>query len=334
MNKPRVIILYGSDKLAIQLHIDNLVEKMDDKSNASMNITRLDGKSLDFNELNTSVNTMSFLSDGRLVILSNTYNAFSSDKEKLLTLIESMPASTTLVLVESLDDLSPDSRRINGWMEKLGAAISSSAEVEQKKYSSPNDKSMTGWIINESRRQSELLKKQTQITQDAAGILAEMTGTDTRIASQEIGKLLEYVNYERGISEEDVLKVSAVSDQARVFDLVDAMGKGQGKQAQILLSRLIENQDPRYLWSMIIRQFRLILQAREVLDAGGGRMGIEKELGVHSYVAGKLNEQASQFKLPALERIYQHLLELEDDVRLFKMDLPLAMEILIAELSN
>jgi DNA polymerase III subunit delta len=334
MTKPSVHILFGSDDLEIQRYIDDLIEKADDKANASMNITQLDGISLDFNELNTAVNTMSFLSDGRLVILTNTFKAFSSDKKKLLKLIESMPASTILVLVENLDEFSRDNNKINSWMKKLGPSTTSNVDIDKREFSSPSNHSMIGWIVNESRKQSEMLNRKVQVTPDAAKILTEMTGTDTRIALQEIGKLMEYVNYERDITKEDVLKVSSVNDQAKVFDLVDAMGIGNGKQAQILLSKLIENQEPRYLWSMIIRQFRLLLQAREVLDAGNGKMGIEKGLRVHSYVAGKIYEQALKIKLFDLEQIYHRLLELEDEVRMFKMDYPLAMEILIAELST
>ena len=75
MSNPTVHILFGSDDLAIQRHVQDLIEKMDDQSNASMNITRLDGNHLDFNVLNTAVNALSFLSDGRLVILSNTFQA-------------------------------------------------------------------------------------------------------------------------------------------------------------------------------------------------------------------------------------------------------------------
>ena len=115
---------------------------------------------------------------------------------------------------------------------------------------------------------------------------------------------------------------------------MDALGSGDGKQAQISLMTLLQKQDPRSIWPMIIRQFRLLLQAREVMNNGGNPAAITKELRVHSFVAEKLFNQGKQFDLPALERIYHRLLELEDEIWNFKLDYPLAMEILIAELSD
>jgi DNA polymerase-3 subunit delta len=343
MSIPTVHILFGSDDLAIQLHVQDLIEKMDDQSNASMNITRLDGTLLDFNELNTAVNALSFLSDGRLVILSNTFKAFTAEKKKaadekkkrILDLIASMPATTTLVLLEILDASSPESKRINNWMSRLRSSISQKVNIVLNEFNFPNQKSMAGWIVRETRRQSELHNKQIRIDPEAARLLADLAGTDTRITSQEIGKLLEYVNYERDIVDADVLKVCSVDGQANIFDLVDAMSYGDGKQAQICLDRLVQDHDPRLsLWPMIVRQFRLLLQAREVMDSGGNQATITQELHVHPFVAGKLLKQGKQFDIPALERIYHRLLELENEIRTFKMDYALAMEILIAELAR
>ena len=342
MSKPTVHILFGSDDLAIQRHVQDLIEKMDDQSNASMNITRLDGNHLDFNELNTAVNALSFLSDGRLVTLSNTFKAFTAEKKKaadkkkkkMLDLIETMPATTTLVLLEIIDASSPESKRINNWMSKLRSIISQKVNIFLNEFNFPNQYSMTGWIVKETERQAEHQNKQIRIDPKAARLLAEMAGTNTRITSQEIGKLLEYVNYERDIVDADVLKVCSVDGQANIFELVDALGKGNGKQAQISLTGLLQDQDIRSIWMMIIRQFRLMLQAREVMDSGGNQAAIVQELHVHPFVAGKLLELGKLFNLPDLERIYHRLVELEDEVRLFKMDFPLAMEILIAELSH
>ena len=343
MSKPTVHILYGSNDLEIQRYVDELIVKADDKANASMNITRLDGASLDFNELNTAVNTLSFLSDGRLVILSNTFKAFTGEnkkigdekKKKMLDLIASMPASTTLVLIEILEPSGPESRKIGLWMKKLRSLLPPSVNVITNDYSFPNQYSVVGWIVKESHDQAAAHNKQIQIDMDAAKLLAELAETDTRIISQEVSKLLEYVDYERNITKEDVLNVSSFNGEANIFDMVDALSSGDGKQAQLSLDRLLQNEDPRLaIWPMIIRQFRLLLQAREVLDAGGGLAGIEKELGVHPYVAEKLYKQALHLKLPNLEQIYQRLLELEDDVKMFKIDYPFAMDILIAELAK
>ena len=203
MTKPTVHILFGSDDLAIQRHVQDLVDSMDDQSNALMNITRLDGSTLDFNELNTAVNALSFLSDGRLVILSNTFKAFSAEKKaiadqkkkKILDLIATMPATTTLVLYEIIDPSDQKSRRINNWMSKLKSIVSQNVNVSVFECNLPKQWSMPGWIVKETQRQVGQQNKDIRIDPEAAKLLAGLAGTDTRIVSQEIGKLLEFVNY-------------------------------------------------------------------------------------------------------------------------------------------
>jgi len=71
-----------------------------------------------------------------------------------------------------------------------------------------------------------------------------MVGEDTRIAAQEITKLLTYVNFERPIRLLDVEKVSLVSAQGSVFELVDALGMGDGKKAQHVLHQYWKMKKP------------------------------------------------------------------------------------------
>ena len=62
-----------------------------------------------------------------------------------------------------------------------------------------------------------------------------MVGEDTRIAAQELTKLLTYVDFERPIRLLDVEKVSLVSAQASVFELVDALVSEPALRAYHLL---------------------------------------------------------------------------------------------------
>jgi len=47
---------------------------------------------------------------------------------------------------------------------------------------------------------------------------------------------------------------------------------------QHLLHRLLENDDAFSFWGMVIRQFRLLLLAREVLDSHGGKEEVARDI--------------------------------------------------------
>jgi DNA polymerase-3 subunit delta len=191
----------------------------------------------------------------------------------------------------------------------------------------PRQWEMAGWILNETKNQGG------EIESPAAAKLVEMVGVNTRQAGQEIAKLLAYVNWERQVKVQDVEAVSIVTAQESVFDFVDALANGNGKSAQYLLHRLLESEDAFSLWGMVVRQFRLLLLAREVLDSRGGKDEVAQALGVHPFVAEKTTGQARGFTLPVLERIYHKLLEIDEGAKTGQVALELALDTLVVELT-
>jgi DNA polymerase-3 subunit delta len=318
-----IILLHGTDEFAIACHLNELRAAMGDSSTAEMNIAQFDGHAgLDFEALNTAVNAIPFLAARRLVILAHPVAAFSSPalRKKFNTLLANLPPTTTLALAE-YDFLKDDH-----WLMKW--ARSSMGKAKILVCMMPRRWEMTGWIQQETNKQGGKIEGQ------ASGRLVEMVGEDTRIAAQEITKLLTYVNYARPVSLADVEQVSIVSAQGSVFDLVDALGTGNGQKAQKMLHQLLESEDPFLLWGMVIRQFRLLLLAREVIESGGSQKEVEKALGIHSYVAQKVYDQARRFTMSALESIYHKLLKIDEGAKTGQVPLDLALDMLVVELAG
>jgi DNA polymerase-3 subunit delta len=318
-----IILLHGTDEFAIASHLNELRAAMGDSSTAEMNIAQFDGHAgLDFEALNTAVNAIPFLAARRLVILAHPVAAFSSPalRKKFNMLLANLPPTTTLALAE-YDFLKDDH-----WLMKW--ARSSMGKAKILVCMMPRRWEMTGWIQRETNKQGG------KIEGEAAARLAEMVGEDTRIAAQEITKLLTYVNYARPVSVQDVEQVSIVSAQGSVFDLVDALGTGNGQKAQKMLHQLLESEDPFSLWGMVIRQFRLLLLAREVIESGGSQKEVEKALGIHSYVAQKVYDQARRFTMSALESIYHKLLKIDEGAKTGRVPLDLALDMLVVELAG
>ncbi|MGA7193470.1 MAG: DNA polymerase III subunit delta [Anaerolineales bacterium] len=319
---PNIIFLYGNDEFAITRRLAEFGSIFTDSTSADMNTARLDARTMTEDELNNAVNSMPFLASQRLVLLANPsarYNKADSRK-KFLEFIEKIPDSTRLVMYESVEPRDAEKHWLNKWAEKSKLA-------QTQAFLLPRLKDMSGWILNETKNQNG------QIEKAAADKLVEMVGADTRQAAQEISKLLAYVNWARPIKVTDVEAVSIVTAEPDIFAMVDALASGNGKSAQKLLHRLLENEDAFSVWGMVVRQFRLLLQAREVLDARGGVNEITSALGVHPYVAGKVMDQAKRFSLSSLEKIYHELLEIDEAAKRSQVPLDLAMETLVVELT-
>ena len=311
-----ILLLHGNDAVAIRERLQALQARLD-PSSVDMNLSRLDGRGLSLDDLNTAVNAMPFLSPLRLVILTNPG---AVPREKLTDLLDKAPETTLLAMVAE------EALKAGHWLVKWTAQAGPRAEV--RLYAMPRLWELPAWIVKEA------IKQGGQIEQSAAARLAEMVGEDTRIAAQEITKLLTYANYARAVTLEDVGRVSAASAGGNIFALVDALGNKNGKAAQQVLHHLLEEGDPFDLWFMVIRQFRLLLLAREIIDRRGRVADIQKALGLHDFVAKKVSGQAQNFTLPALEAIYRQLLDIDEGIKTGQLTIELALDLLVVELSR
>ncbi len=321
---PNVTFLFGNDEFAISRRLKEFEADFPDPTSADMNTARLEARTMTENDLNTAVNAMPFLASRRLVLLANPSAKYSKpdERKKFEAFVEKVPETAHVVIYELIEPREVDRHWLVKWSGK------NSKLVRMQAFMLPRPWEMTGWIVNETRSQGG------EIEPPAAAKLAEMVGVDTRQAGQEISKLLAYVNWERQVGVRDVEAVSIVTAQESVFDFVDALANGDGKSAQHLLHRLLENEDPFSLWGMVVRQFRLLLLAREVLDSRGGKEEVAQALGVHPFVAEKTTGQARAFTLPVLERIYHKLLEIDEGVKTSQLTLELALDMLVVELTR
>jgi DNA polymerase III subunit delta len=116
--------------------------------------------------------------------------------------------------------------------------------------------------------------------------------------------------------------------------MVDALGKRDGATASRLLHRLLEQDEPLKLFALIIRQFRLLILAREHLNNGGTAGQLAQAIGVPPFVAEKIAGQVRAFSLEQLEQIYHFLLDTDLGIKTGKVDDILALDLLIAGISS
>ena len=321
---PNFYFLFGNDEFAITRKLKEFESDFTDPTSADMNTTRLEARSMSEDDLNNAVNAMPFLAKRRLVLLQNPSTKYNNPnaRKKFLEFLEKAPETTRLVMFEYVEPKEAEKHWLVKWAEKNNKLM------QAKAFMLPRLKDMAGWMINETKNQGGKLDPR------AAEMLKDMVGVDTRQAGMEIAKLLAYVNWERPVMAQDVEAVCIVTSQQSVFDFVDALANGNGKSAQHLLHRLLESEDEFALWGMVIRQFRLLIQAREILDGRGNQNDVARALGVHPFVAEKTTQQAARFSIESLEYVYRKLLAIDEGVKTSQITLDLALDTLVVELTR
>jgi DNA polymerase-3 subunit delta len=343
-NPPVVYILHGDDDQAIDAFLSQLSAKLGDPATAGMNTTRLESKGVSLAELRADCLTAPFLARRRLVLMDGFLSGLTSRKGKsgekefdgtdspvgaseqrkealkdFLALLPEIPPSTALVLTEK-HPLAPN-HPVLKWAEKHPALVYVRAFVP------PKGSALPGWILRRAKAEGG------EFTPAAAEMLAAIVGDDLRLLAQEIVKLLTHAGFSRPVVPEDIPALTPESVAINIFDMVDSIGARDGARAMRLLRKTMEQGNVGMVFAMIVRQFRLLLLAREALDGGTPAAHLAASLEVHPFVAQKLVRQARNFSLPALEDLYRRLRDIDEDVKNGRIELEAAMESFVSQIS-
>jgi DNA polymerase-3 subunit delta len=328
MSTPKTFyVLHGTDEYSLKNEIRAIRAKMGDPTIADLNTTTVEGKNASAVEIIAAASSFPFMGDKRLVLVEGMLtwygrkSAGKTGKQELELLVAALPTlpETARVVFTEYEPL-----------EETHAILkiaTSDPHGYVKRFNPPAD--TTPWI---TKRVGEY---GGQIEPSAAAALAAVMGSDLRAIESECYKLLTYVGMERPIRESDVTLLTSYVPEVNVFEIVDAIAKRDAVQSLKLIHHVLENtkQEPLSLLGMINRQFRLLLQTREVLDAGANPRQLPELQRVPQSKKEFLIRQAQTFTLEQLELIYHRLVEYDFDIKQGNIKDDLALDLLVAGLT-
>lgn len=329
---PVIYIFDGDDEYAINESIDKIRTKLGDASIAEMNTTRLDGRLCTMTQIEDATATVPFLATRRLVVLTKPTARLvdKQQQENFINFLNKEKPTTKLILVDYEFLTSERDRRDSklNWLEKWATSPEQSKRVYIRHHPQPGGAVMAKWIQNHATSLGG------QFTPQGATALANQIGEDTRLTTQEIQKLLTYVNFARPVDADDVEHLTPLAARIGDFDLVNALRERNGRKAQALLHRSLQEEDPRQIFYKIIDQVRTLIIAREILEEHGTVNDFPKSLKIRYYPSRLALESAPSFSIKFLELIFHRLLELDEAIKTGQIDTELALELLVIELTT
>ncbi len=330
--KPTIYLLQAEDEFSAAQFIDSMEKRIGDEGMAALNIQRLDGKNIHLETLRESVLAIPFLVARRLVIVENPLALANSegDQKKLIALLEQVPPSTALVLLQKglLTDPKDYEKGKRHWLERW--AESQPQRVFVRQFRLRRGAEMTQWILDRARQLGG------EFSRPAAERLSEIVAEDSRLAEMEIEKLLNYVNFERAVEIADVEQLCPYLETVENFALANALRQGDGRKALKVLRQMLNDQDAVMIFFSVVHQFRQILLAKLALEEGQTPAEAVQTLSrfrISPYPARLAIEQAQKFPLAGLRHLYQRLMEIDVAIKRGESDADVALESLVAGLT-
>ncbi|MCL4387261.1 MAG: DNA polymerase III subunit delta [Patescibacteria group bacterium] len=305
-----IIFIYGEDTYRAKERLNILKENYCQKY-SDVNLSIFD-EDLDVEKIKSEVLAAPFLAEKRMVVVKNVFKLKKEVLQNFQEFIEKVPEETILIIFE---EGVPDKRESlfkRLVKEKLVQEFSLLLGIELK-----------NWI------KKEIARKEGEADSASINLLADFVGNDLWQMNQEIEKLL---SFNKKITANDIKTLVEAKINASIFDLVDALGLRNKRNAFKKIEDLLEaGENELYILTMIIRQIRNILLVKDLSSQGKSKDEIARIIPLHPFAVKKCLEQSHNFEFKDLKRVYQKLVDTDFAIKSGILEPDLALDLLIQE---
>ena len=270
-------LLYGDEEYEREAFAASVIEALVPAQARDFNLDVLRAERLEVLDFFQVYETYPMMAESRLIVLREA-EALTADQCRGLEHVFAVPVETSrLLVVGQKVDMR---RKFFRELSRQGRAL---------EFRPPYDNQVPQWIQRHAKRQ------EVQIEPAAIQLLSQYVGAKPRELVSEIEKLVSFAGVDQPITTSAVEQVAGITRGASVFDLADALGKGQGELAQKLLQKFLsQGEEPTRAVAMVTRHFQLLLKAKGLMDKSLPRDKIAAELGVAPFFLPGYLEQAQR----------------------------------------
>jgi len=330
-----IIFFYGGDTFRSRKKLNDIKDKFKREIDSGLtSFATIDGKTANLKDLNDKLGTRSLLAKRRLIVVEDIFSAKTpSVLEEVLDYLKKIKEDkddNILVFRES-------SLRTKKFGEKkLVCTIDASgketplAKNKQKLFdflaSQPYTqefKPLLGLEL-ESWVKKNFESRGFSISAAAVQVFLSIAGNNLWQLSNDIAKLTSYKAEARKllpngqeeknkvISPDDIKEIVRGEIDENIFALTDAISsKNKSLAIKLLDEQYRAGLTDSYLLTMIIRQFKILIQIRQALDQRFTSRKMATSLKLHQFIIQKGINQVRNFSLARLKNIFSRLVEID-----------------------
>ena len=303
-------LIYGSEELLLQRAVKRLRDRLAAVADVDFNLETFSGESATADDIVNAANTLPFLSERRLVIVSDVDRLDAAAIESLTTYAKDPAPSTCLVLV---------ARKI-AKNSKLYRAVVAGGVVYE--YAAPKRSEYSGEVVRLLRDRGKRIEPR------AAQALVDLVGRDLLRLDTEADKLTAYAGESGEVTLADVRAVGSAGPSATIFELADAVGSRDTAAALGLLRGILADGEPgAVIHAMLSRHLRALVGARALLDRGVTMPeAMAPQMGMAPWQARNAARQAAGFSAGELAASMRGLAEVEEKMKTSPVEAGLVLE--------
>lgn len=321
-----ILFLYGPDTFRSRRQLKKIIEKFKaDRDPQGFNVVQVDAERVEPSAILGEILTMPFLAEKRMVVIENLL--VSKHEELRGDILEriknnSISESTVLVFWEATDTFKTKSAK--ALCDRL------STEKFAQKFEEFKGAQLFSWADGEIKEQGGLIHRQ------ALQYLIDATGGDMWRLQHLAHQLCAYKGGEE-ICIADINDFIDARADDNIFNLVDAIVAKQPKEVFAMMrAQYNKGEDAGYIFAMIVRQFRILLQLRDVFEREDNPTSdaLATRLALHPFVVKKSLPLVKRYTMDELERIYKDLLELDINTKTGRGSQSVLLDVFVGKVTS
>ena len=276
-----IYLIEGEDAFLRESSLRILKEAFLQEPDFNLSNLSVDDVKQDPEVLFTAVQSYPFMGDYRFVVLREYYPTAQELKSKILKSVFNEPIDTTVLVILN------EQPCLN--LKKLETAT----VVDCSRLS---DEMITRWVRAEAKKSEVIVDK------EAISLLIDYSNGDMTKISGEVNKLVSYVGNGGQIGEIDVETVCSKDTDYNVFELTDAIGKGNTEKVLSMLKDMLSKNSNKYqVFASVYYHLRKLLH---VSISSLNESELAESLNIKNPKAiFVLKNQAKNFKVKRLKEI-------------------------------
>lgn len=318
-------LCYGTEKYQMQQFIALLQEQVVDPDQRDFALAHFDLTETPVEVVIEEAETPPFLAERKLIIAKDSALFIAGrDGSKIEHKVETLldysknPAEYSVIVFVVNSEKLDERKKVVKALKSAGIALSflpvSGAELVQ-------------WVVR------EVESRGNRIGTDAAEALVASAGVQMSALAVEVDKLCLYAGPGGKIEPATVEQLVARSTEQNVFVMVENIANLKlDKALDIFYELLKQREEPIKIAALIARQFRIMLQVKDLARQSYSQQQIASQLSLHPYAVKIAGEQARKFDAAMLRSILSELAELDYKMKSGRIDKVLGLEMFLLKL--
>ncbi|MCR4605657.1 MAG: DNA polymerase III subunit delta [Eubacterium sp.] len=289
-----------------------------------MNKLILSGKEADEVAIADFGNLAPFMAPSRLIVVEDSgFFSTAGEKAELKKVIDDLPETTFLIFVEK--NISKNVSMYKWFQKKQKNNLALITECEKL-----DDRKLGQFIAG------YMAKRGKKITKSATQLLLERIGNDMTMLSSEMDKIIGYVGDEEAVKDSDIEAVGSGVVVSKVFEMIDAVSKGDENRALSLYRDLVVNKEkPLGILTLLGRQYVSLYRFKTMQGLTGNDYDIAAKIGTKHFKMGFIRSVSRRYDVKTLENILEYRAEIDQLIKTSDLDEQVAVEMfLIKALTN